>query len=542
MKNNRLILALSMMVMGACGIIYEYALGALGSNLVGSTHEQIFVVIALMMFAMGVGSVLQKFVGGNLVEKFIFLEIVLGLVGGVSALAIYAVFVYSVSFKLALWFFAFLIGMLIGMEIPILIRVNKKNVEELKSNLSEILCMDYVGALVGGLAFTYFLLTSVSLGKITILLGIVNLSIAALGIFHFRREIRLTVLLPTLASALVILSTLLVYADDMTTHMEQRTFVDPVVMSETSKYQHVVLTQRGDRFRMYINGRLQFDGRDEHIYHEMLVHPAMAASHRRSRVLILGGGDGLALREILKYDDVKQVTLVDIDPIITEIATENPEMVRLNCAAFHDARVGTMSAGGVTPGEKISVDMPLTDRADLKKRRRVSVADVCVLNVDADLFLRDIDGEYDVVIVDFPDPGSVEVAKLYSVEFYRTLARRLAPGGMVAIQSTSPYHAKKVFLCIGETLRAAGWSTLPYHQNVPSFGEWGWHLAWRSGMSKDNVIALLDREPEVATRHADRGIMATAHIFGKGALADADVRPNTKMFPVAIQYHRESWK
>jgi spermidine synthase len=457
----------------------------------------------------------------------------------VSALAIYAVFTYSVSFKLALWAFAFVIGILSGMEIPILVRINRKNAE-LKDNLSDILFWDYIGALVGGLAFTYFLLTMVSLGKITIILGIVNLSIAALGLYNFRREVRLSVLAPSLTCALVILCSLMVYADDLTDYMEQKTFVDPIVLSETSKYQHVVLTERGDRFRMYINGRLQFDGRDEHIYHEMLVHPAMLAAHRRSRVLVLGGGDGLGLREILKYGDVSQVTLVDIDPLITKIATKNPELIRLNDASFHDARVSTISASGISPGDSISIDIPLASRANLEKRA-VPAAKVNILNVDADLFLRNVDGEYDVIIIDFPDPGSVEVAKLYSVDFYSTLARRLAPGGMVAIQSTSPYHAKKVFLCIGETLRAAGWSTLPYHQNVPSFGEWGWHLAWRSGLSKEDVIAMVDRELPVETRHVNRSVLATSHVFGKNALI-ADVRPNSKMFPVAIQYHRESWK
>ena len=542
---TRTILALSMMVMGACGIIYEYTLGVLGNNLIGTSHEQIFVIIGIMMFAMGVGAVVQKKIVGALVDRFLFIELLLGFLGGVSTTAIYAMFVYSTSYWILMYAFAFVIGLLIGLEIPLLIRINSEYTQSLRTNLSEILCMDYVGSLVGALIFTYILLTRLSIGRIALVLGCVNTLVAIGGLVYFWPLVRRPRPL-ALAGGLTMLFLLvsLVKVDGWTASLEQRCFEDPIVHSETTKYQHLVLTKRGKRLRMYINGHQQFCSQDEVIYHELLVHVPMSLAPGRQRVLILGGGDGLALRDVLRYGDVESVTLVDIDPAVVRLASEHPDLIRLNRAAFRDARVRAPEAHGVSPGEKMAVTARTKLARQLVDQTEYSLAEVRVVTIDADLFLRDVGESYDVAILDFPDPKNVELAKLYSVDFYRALARRLAPNGIVSVQSTSPYQAKQVFLCIGRTLRAAGYRALPYQDHLPSFGDWGWHLAWRGAITEPemrdrlrNLITL-----PVQTDYVTCETIDAAFVFGKNRLqGDQDLLPNTKLRPVIMDYYRQGF-
>ena len=544
-RHARKVLAASMFVMGACGIAYEYTLGALGNNLMGSSHEQIFVVIGLMMFAMGLGATLQKHISGNLVDKFLLVEILLGLTGGISALVIYLAYVYSSIYMLLLWGFALGIGVLIGLEIPLLIRINREYSASLKTNLSEILSMDYVGALVGALLFTFVLFANLSVNQIAVVLGCANLLLALLGLAYFRpllRHFRKLLLLSCAGAAL--LGCLLALSEDWRVSLEQRTYSDPIIYSHTSRYQHIVLTRRNDRLSLFINGHLQFNSRDERIYHEMLVHVPFAVASSRARVLILGGGDGLALREVLKYEAVRRVDLVDIDPSMTDLAATHPDLVRLNRGALLDGRVTLRPALGVSEGEIRTVSRPSKLARSLLSDTVYPQARVRVYNLDADLFVRGLQGPYDLVIVDFPDPKSVGTAKLYSLDFYRRLARQLGPSGLVAVQSTSPYHSREMFLCIGKTLRAAGYRALPYRQNVPSFGEWGWHLAWLHETSESDMKEKLEGLTSIGvpTGYLTAALVSNATAFGKRWLDDAHIEINTKFRPTILQYHRQSWR
>lgn len=541
----RTVLAVSTTLMGACGIIYEYTLGALGSNLMGSTHEQLFVIIGIMLFAMGIGSLGQRVIKNNLIDMFLIVEICLGLVGGTSALIIYISFVHTSVYAVVLYGFASLIGLMIGLEIPLLIRIGSEYSSSLRAALSDILCMDYIGALAGALVFTYVLLTAFSVEKIAVLLGVINTAIGLVGLVYFWPLVKNRwAMLAITIGIFGVLGTVFVRSEDWMATLEQRCYRDPVILSETSKYQHIVLTKRNERINLYINGHLQFSSTDEAIYHELLTHVPMAAAKTRKRVLILGGGDGLALREVLRYRDVHDVALVDLDPVITDLAAENPELVKLNRAAFHDARVMKISPEGVEPGERLTVRRPAHLPQELIPETFYDLAEVRIFNIDADLFIRDMKGPFDVVIIDFPDPGSLELAKLYSVEFYRTLAEVLSPDAVVSVQSTSPFHAKEVYRCIGETLRAAGYNVLPYHDNVPSFGEWGWHLAWRGGASPSEQKKKLKEMTslDVHTNYLTAELMAAAFVFGQGWLKGDDIQANTKMRPMILQYYRTAWK
>ncbi len=534
-----------MFVMGACGIAYEYTLGALGNNLMGSSHEQIFVVIGLMMFAMGLGATLQRNISGDLVDKFLLVEILLGLTGGVSALLIYLAYVYSSSYMILLWGFSLGIGVLIGLEIPLLIRINREYSSSLKTNLSQILSMDYVGSLVGALLFTFVLLANLSINQIAVILGCGNLLLALLGIAYFRPLLRhFKKLLVLSCACAALLGCLLGLSEDWRISLEQRTYNDPIIYSQTSKYQHIVMTRKDDRLSLFINGHLQFNSQDEQIYHEMLVHVPFSVASAPRRILILGGGDGLALREVLKYEQVRRVDLVDIDPTMTHLAATHPDLVRLNRRSLLDGRVALRPALGVSDGETQTVSRPSKLATSFLSNTVYSQATVRVFNIDADQFVRSIKGPYDVVVIDFPDPRSVGTAKLYSLDFYRKLAYQLGPAGLLAVQSTSPYHSKEIFLCIGKTLRAAGFRALPYRQNVPSFGEWGWHLAWLHQDSESAIKAKLDELQSIGvpTDYLTAQLVATATAFGKTWLEDAHIDVNTKFRPTILQYHRQAWR
>jgi len=545
MRFAHIVLALSMLVTGACGMIYEYTLGVLGNNLMGSSREQIFVIIGLMMFAMGIGATLQQRLVASLLDKFLFIELLLAFLGGISTLVIYTTFAFADSFHLVMYSFALAIGVLIGFEVPLLIRINAEFSRNLSRNIASILTMDYVGSLLGSLLFVYVLLTRFSVERISLLLGLANAIVAAAGLVYFWPLVARRYWLAGGCSAAIIGLVFVMYSSNgWMVRLEQRCFADPIVHSETTKYQHLVLTQRRQRTRLYIDGHLQFSSDDEKIYHELLVHVPMSVVPRRNRVLILGGGDGLALREVLRYGDVREVTLIDIDRGMIRMASEHPEMIRLNRASFHDARVSSTIGHGVIGGEKITISGHAYGDW-LKDDRQYELADVQVLTIDADLFVREVEGTYDVVIVDFPDPRSIELAKLFSVEFFQKVRQHLAPDGAIAVQSTSPLRAKLVFSCIGETLSAAGFSKLPYHAHVPSFGDWGWYLAWQGGASEAEMRERLPRTDPllVNTEFVSAEVVRSAFVFGRNVLrVDEDVRPNTKFRPVILAYYERGFR
>lgn len=543
----RWVLAGSMLIMGACGIMYEYALGSLGNNLMGSSHEQIFVVIGIMMFAMGVGAELQRRFDHHLVDTFLIAEVLLGVAGGVSVLATYTAFVYWANYQIVLFTFAFGIGCLIGLEVPLLIRINQRYAPDLRANLGNILSMDYVGSLIGALIFAYVLITRVGIDRIGVGLGLANCLVAAGGAWFFRPHLhRPGRFLLILVAGIALLLALGLFGPRIMADLEQRTYADPIVHRSTSPYQHVVLTQRDDRLRMFINGQLQFDSRDEHIYHEFLVHPAMSLVDDPRQVLILGGGDGLAAREILRYPTVERIDLVDLDPLITRLAREQERLVALNDGALNQAAVTVTSGAGLSPGPPLTIGRERSGPTGGDPAEVIDTARVRLFHLDAHLFVRQVAeaARYDVVIIDFPDPHHLELAKLYSLEFFRHLRRHLRPGGLIAIQSTSPYHARQAFLCIGKTMRAAGFAAVPYHANVPSFGDWGWHLATRGG---DIEAADLRRRLQkltisAVTRHLTPTTVAAATAFGKGALDDEDIVINTTFRPVIVDYYRHAWR
>ena len=339
----------------------------------------------------------------------------------------------------------------------------------------------------------------------------------------------------------VALSASYFYSPSIEGHFEQKLFTDPIIYSKTTKHQHIVLTRSpAGEVLCYINGNLQFSSYDEHIYHEYLVHPAMGLGLRpRKNILILGGGDGLALREVLKYPQVDRVTLVDIDSSMTDLASSNEVLLKLNKGSLLNSKVQHVFPS-YKPGST-----HLSNGTNLRPAPGEEVALVEVLNIDARQFLEEVPGYYDVIIIDFPDPNSVNLAKLYSLTFYRQLKKRLSAGGIVVQQSTSPYRAKEAFLCIGRTWEQAGFEVIPLHENVPSFGEWGW---WIGGdkryYSKEYLSRQLGelKQIEVDTQFINPTLIKASLVFGKNILKSEYNTYNTIINNVVYKYYESSIK
>jgi len=515
--------SMSMFFTGASGLVNEYVLSTVTTYILGNSIEQFSLTIALMLGFMGVGGAVQKFVNDkNLMLKFISLEISLSVIGGLTPLAIYAAYSYIPNhFALVQYFFIITIGFLIGFEIPFIIRINEKYTKSLKENLSFILAADYIGSLVGTLVWLYILLPRIPIYEISFIVSGVNLFVA-LVTYLYVRQINLKGVLLFVASVIVLTYGYL-NAGKINKYIEQRLYKDPIVEEFNTKYQHLILTHnyKINDYRLYINGNTQLSSLDERRYHELLVHPAMSLVKNPKNILVIGGGDGMAIREIKKYESVENITLIDLDPGMIEFAKNSPVISKINEGAFEDINI--MNPDWVKPGN--------LQRLNNKKS-------VNVLNIDADKMLWKLEGNYfDVVIVDLPDPSSIELSKLYSKEFFIKLRKVMTPNAVGSIQSTSPYHAKEAYLIIGNTVKAGGLTTLPYHANIPSFGEWGWWLFTKNG----NIEKELDLSVE--TTFLTKEVFESSKIFGKGELEQKNKIVNTIMFPQLFEvYINSSWK
>jgi len=554
-KQQRLLgvlLAFCMFSTGASGLVNEYVLATITTYILGNSIEQFSIVIASMMLMMGVSGLVQSKMSDNgLVHKFMAVEVIMAIMGGFAPLVIYGAYGYMQDhFELVHYFFVLSIGFLIGFEIPIVMRIIENNKFNLKANLAIVYAMDYIGAFIGAIIWINYLLRYHPLTEISFIVAGFNFLIAIFAVLYFiyRGDIKqkfLTVTIMTSTAAALIWG--FNQNRDLSELFEQRFYDDPIVHRETTKYQHLVITENkkaGD-VRLYINGNTQFSSLDEDRYHDFLVHPAMTLNSKAKKVLVLGGGDGLALRELRKYQHIDSITLVDLDPRMVALASSNPYLVSLNKGAFDDARLKVQPPAGLTDTNIMPVVLDTDSSFSNENRDQSWVASITVYNIDADLFINKIGShKWDVVIIDFPDPGSVELSKLYSKQFYLKLARHLNKEAIIAIQSTSPYHSKEAYLTIGKTLNAAGFVTLPYRQNIPSFGDWGYYLAWQgittTKQMKESIAGIT--EFKVDTNFITPELLLASLAFGKNELISKSDCVNTIMFPCLVtQYTEYSW-
>jgi len=450
----------SVFVVAACGLLYELAAGALASYVLGDSVLQFSTIIGTYLFAMGLGSWLSRYFERQLPAHFLRIELLVALIGGALPATLFLANAYAPgAFRFLLYGMVLMVGTLVGLEIPLVMRILKRNTE-LKDLVSQVLTFDYLGALAVSLAFPLLLVPQLGLVRTGLLFGFMNAFVALWALWLFRHELR-RFGAHALACALVLAALLagLVGAEHITRFAEDKFYQDRIVMSHSSPYQRIVVTQGRAGHRLYLNGNLQFAERDEYRYHEALVHPAMAAHGAPKRVAVLGGGDGMAVREILKYPSVESVTLVELDPAMTRLFGQDATLRRLN--------------GDALASPKLRVE-----------------------NQDAFQWLQGTDDMFDVIVVDFPDPTNFAIGKLYTNSFYALLQRRLAASGYAVVQTTSPLVARNSFWTVVATIESVGLSAQPYHAHVPSFGEWGFIVAsrrpWRLPQALPPGLRFLD--------------------------------------------------
>ncbi len=484
-------------LIAACGLIYELVAGALASYLLGDSVTQFSTIIGTYLFAMGIGSWLSRFIVRGVVVRFVLIELLVGIVGGFSALILFLAFTWTDAFRPVLYGLVTLIGILVGLEIPLLMRIMRERFS-FKDVVANVLTFDYIGALAASLLFPLLLVPRLGLIRSALLFGLINVVVGFWSTWLFRHELpqRRTLQVMAVLSALV-LGAGLWKGQAITTFAEEGMYADPVILAKDTRYQRIILTNWKDDLRLFLNGHLQFASRDEYRYHEALVHPGLAALPLAKRVLVLGGGDGLAVREILKYSQVETVTLVDLDEGMTTLFASHNRLLALNDSALLDPRVR-------------------------------------VVNADAFVWLDQHEGMFDFIVIDFPDPSNYHVGKLYTSAFYRLVRQHLADDGFLAVQSTSPLFARKSYWSIVATLQGAGLRTYPYHVYVPSFGEWGFVLAGAVPYQPPHSL------PEGLRFLTVRAIPA---LFDFPVdMSAVPVEPNRLNNQVLVRYYEQEWE
>jgi spermidine synthase len=494
-------LILSVLIVASCGLGYELISSALASYLLGDSILQFSSVIGCYLFAMGIGSWASRYVEDeDVLDRFVELELMIGMLGGASAAILFVIFAWlSTPFRTSLYVMVFLLGLMVGMEIPLVMRIFNRRRTEFRELVSRVLAFDYLGALVVSLVFPLVLAPYLGLLRTSFLFGLSNTGVAIWTAVAFREDLtRPRKQLMRGALVMGLLCTGLAFSGRMTEWAERGIYGDEIVHAQSTPFQRLVLTRWQDDLRLYINGNLQFSSRDEHRYHEALVHPGLQALPGARRVLVLGGGDGLAVREILKTRAVQHVTLVDLDPAMTGMFSTSPELVALNKGSLKDPRV-------------------------------------TVVNTDAGRWLEAQGGMFDFIVVDFPDPSNFGIGRLYSVPMFRLMARHLSANGYMVVQSTSPYFAPRSFWSIDATLREAGMHTWAYHADVPSFGDWGFILA---GHRSDYTIP---GKLAVPTRFLTVETMRDLFVFPKDMQRLA-MPPNRLDEQTLVRYFDEDWR
>ncbi|PCH73017.1 MAG: spermidine synthase [Flavobacteriaceae bacterium] len=503
LKSN--ILRIAIFATGLSGIVAEYILSTLATYFLGNSVLQWTMVMSTMLFAMGIGSRLSRSLKTNLLEKFIFIEFTLSFLVCFSSLAVYTASAYTFYAGGLIYGLSMLIGLMIGMEIPLVMRLNNE-FQSLRVNISSVLENDYYGSLAGGIFFAFIGLPYLGLTYTPILLGLVNFCVALGLLIVLWKEIsnkqqrRITSIAAVvgfiLISAFFVAKPIILFG-------EQKKYKDKIVYSEQSKYQKIVITQWKNDFWLYINGNQQLSSFDEEMYHEPLVHPIMSLTKTPHNILILGGGDGCAVREILKYEDVKTITLVDLDPAMTNLGKENKILRKMNKNAFDSDKLQ-------------------------------------IINTDGYNFIENTDQRYDVIIIDLPDPKTIEMSRLYSYEFYRKCYKHLRKHGVIITQAGSPYFASDAFNCINKTMQKANFTTIPMHNQVVTLGEWGWILGAKN-ISEENLKKELHslKFDHMETRWINNEAMKLLTSFGKDFFKkdNLEIKTNEIHDPVLYKYY-----
>ncbi|RSL33710.1 polyamine aminopropyltransferase [Salibacterium salarium] len=516
------LLYISSFIVSICGIIYQMLLGAAGSYLMGSSILSYAIAVGGSLSGMGVGAIISERMKKHLIERIIGIEYIIGPIGASSTLIIYMMFSVVGSNTASVFFclLIFVLGCLTGMELPILIREAEKRGDELKKSAARTLFSDYAGSLIGTLGFALLLSPWLGYIQTAFFVGLINVTIAFWLSLAFRKEIqkpRSSQIIGIIL--LIILGSGFLFGNSYAALLEQRMYDNPVVINEDTPYQRIVGTIAPGDFRFYLNGNLQFAESDEYRYHESLVHPGMGLLQHQQKdennmenegeetgidVLIMGGGDGLAIREMIPYDNIDSMKLVDLDPKVTELAKSNPHLTDVNEHSLEDERVS------ITHGDAFS-------------------------------FIKESEKTYDLILSDLPDPNSLELSKLYSRELYGLMYDRLDENGVAVIQSTSPVFARKSYWTISETIKGAGFYVDNFHVDIPSFGNWGFTIATKKPFN----VSDINIPKQANTKYLHTDMVSSLFQFGKDetkAIDGFSYQENTINHPVLADLYNKAWR
>ena len=479
-----------------CGLIYELLNGTISSYLLGDSIYHFSLVIGLFISSMGIGAWLSRFIETQLERAFVRLQISIAIVGGFSSFILFYAFAYINNYDAFLYLITISLGAMLGVEIPLIIRILKESFS-LKTNISNVFTVDYIGALFASLLFPMVLVPKLGLMQTSFLFGMINLFVGAMAWYLFREILNRRYII-YLITTLAILVVGFWQSTNLTDMIENRLYRNKIIYKEQTPYQKIVVTATKGRVQLYINGAIQFDTIDEYRYHESLVHPVMLSTRVHENVLIVGGGDGMAIREVLKYKDVKKITLVDLDPAMTKLFKENPTLSELNDHSYSNPKV-------------------------------------TVVNQDAWKFIEQSNVLYDVIIIDLPDPNNISLSRLYSQTFYTIVKKQLSKGGAMVTQASSPIYTRKAFWSIEKSISSVGLKTLPYHTYIPSFGEWGFVLAsrFKSKPNGDRVAKGL--------KYINSRVLEKMTLFPPD-ISKIEVEGNNLSQHRLIEYYDEGWK
>ena len=445
---------------------------------------------------MGIGAWLSRFIEKQLERAFVRLQISIAIVGGFSSFILFYAFAYINNYDAFLYLITISLGAMLGIEIPLIIRILKESFS-LKTNISNVFTVDYIGALFASILFPMVLVPKLGLMQTSFLFGMINLFVGAMAWYIFREILNRRYII-YLITTLAILIVGFWQSTNLTDMIENRLYRNKIIYKEQTPYQKIVVTATKGRVQLYINGAIQFDTIDEYRYHESLVHPVMLSTRVHENVLIVGGGDGMAIREVLKYKEVKKITLVDLDPAITKLFKEHPTLSKLNDHSYSNPKV-------------------------------------TVVNQDAWKFIEQSNVLYDVIIIDLPDPNNISLSRLYSQTFYNIIKKQLSKGGAMVTQASSPIYTRKAFWSIEKSISSVGLKTLPYHTYIPSFGEWGFVLASRFKSNLDGNRVAKD------LKYIDSKVLKDMSLFAPD-ISKIEVEGNNLSQHRLIEYYDEGWK
>jgi len=504
-----IVLLAAVFVVAVCGLIYELIAAALSSYLLGGSVTQFSIVIGVFLTAMGLGSYLTRFFQKDLPDVFIGIQLGIGLSGGFSAAVLMLTFAASATYLPVLIAVLTITGTLVGMEIPLLIRILKSH-EALRLTVSNVLALDYLGALIASCAFPLVLVPHLGLLRTSFVFGLINVAVAGVALRVMAAMLRRRKKLAAMAViSAVVLIVGLVGSSAFTALMEDLLYQDNIILARQTPYQRLVVTRWHDDVRLFIDGKLQFSSVDEHRYHEALVHPAMCALPSTTRALILGGGDGMAARELLKYPGIQSIDLVDLDEEMIRLFRDRPQFAGLCDNALSHAKV------------------------------RVHIQ-------DAGKFLEESAASWDLILLDLPDPNNLSLARLYTKSFYKLLSQHLGVHGIAVTQATSPFYAPEAFWCVVNTWQQTAigpegrdrFNVYPYHAYVPSFGDWGFVMASRRALEPTNL-----RPPRgIPLKFLNDSLLPTLFIFPEDSLSRPDIQANRLDDQVLVKYYRQGWR